>query len=118
MPVDTLPAPPPDPSFVRTLRHCSAALGGLAEALALVVPDPCAAFRAGKLSAEDHETAHDMTESSTGLSFLAKVIEASGSEENGTLPVTAEFVQTVCACAADSYERASALIEKLSQAPS
>lgn len=102
-----------DPSFVRTLRHTSEVLGGLTEALALVLPDPRAAHRRGELSDADHEACHSTVEWATGLAFLADIIEATGTEEEGTLPVTKEFVRVVCGRATEVYTRASALVERL-----
>lgn len=102
-----------DPSFVRTLRQTSAVLSGLAEALALVVPDPCGAHERNELADADHETFHEAIEYAEGLSFLADIIEATGAEEEGTLPVTKDFVRVVCGRATEAYNRAHALVEKL-----
>jgi hypothetical protein len=102
-----------DVSFIGTLRHAAAAIGGLIEAVHLLVPDPCAAFAAGKLSPEDHETVHDMIDAVVGMEWLANLIEQTGTEATGTLPVTKDFVRVTCAAAAAIFDRATEVASRL-----
>lgn len=103
------------PEFARVLRQMSGAMSELVDELTSAEPDVCEAHDAGRLTDEEHELAHDLVESATGLEFVAKIIEATTAKD-GTLQVAEPFVREICRMATHVFDSSRALVERLHKA--